>query len=149
MIIWVDADACPVPVKEVLFRAANRLKIDTVLVANQYLRTPASQYISAIQVPGGFDVADDYIEEQVTAGDVVITQDIPLAAKIVELGAVGLNPRGTLYDKESVRSHLARRDFMEEMRGAGMTTGGPDPLNQQDIAAFANQLDRLLTRLLR
>ncbi|MFK7912518.1 MAG: YaiI/YqxD family protein [Pseudomonadales bacterium] len=149
MRIWVDADACPVPIKEVLFRAAQRLETETILVANQYLRTPASPYIRAVQVPGGFDVADDYIEDQVSAADLVITQDIPLAAKIVELGAVALNPRGTLYDKETVRSHLARRDFMEEMRGAGMTTGGPDPLNQQDIAAFANQLDRLLTKMLR
>lgn len=149
MRIWVDADACPVPIKEVLFRAANRLEIETVLVANQYLRTPPSPHIRAVQVPGGFDVADDYIEDQVTAADLVITQDIPLAAKIVELGALALNPRGTLYDKETVRSHLARRDFMEEMRGAGMTTGGPDPLSQQDIANFANQLDRLLTRMLR
>lgn len=148
MRIWVDADACPVPIKEVLFRAAQKRQINTILVANQYLRTPPSPYISAVQVPGGFDVADDYIEDQVSDDDVVITQDIPLAAKIVELGAVALNPRGTLYDKESVRSHLARRNFMEEMRGAGMTTGGPDPLSPQDVAAFANQLDRLLTKML-
>ena len=149
MRIWVDADACPVAVKQILFRAAERLAIETVLVANQYLNTPPSQHIRSIQVPGGFDVADDYIEAQVSAGDLVITQDIPLAAKIVELEAIALNPRGTLYDKETVRSHLARRDFMEEMRGAGVATGGPDPLNAQDIAAFANQLDRLLTRMSR
>lgn len=149
MRIWVDADACPVPIKQVLFRAAERRQIETVLVANQYLRTPASRFISAIQVPGGFDVADDYIEAQVEPGDLVITQDIPLAAKIVECGGLALNPRGTLYDKETVRSHLARRDFMEELRGAGMTTGGPDPLSPQDVTAFANQLDRLLTKLLR
>ena len=149
MRIWVDADACPVPIKEILFRSAKRLEIETILVANQYLRTPASRFIRAVQVPGGFDVADDYIEDQVRAADVGITQDIPLAAKIVELGALALNPRGTLYDKESVRGHLARRNFMEEMRGAGMATGGPEPLNNQDIAAFANQLDRTLTRLLR
>ncbi len=147
MQVWVDADACPVPVKEVLFRAAQRLQLATTLVANQYLRTPNSPYIRAIQVPGGFDVADDYIEAQVAAGDLVITQDIPLAAKVVEQGAVALSPRGVLFDTESVRGHLARRNFMEEMRGAGMVSGGPDPLTNQDITQFANQLDRLLTRM--
>ncbi|MGI9327465.1 MAG: YaiI/YqxD family protein [Pseudomonadales bacterium] len=147
MQVWVDADACPVPIKEVLFRAAQRLKLVTTLVANQYLRTPNSPYIKAIQVPGGFDVADDYIEEQVAAGDLVITQDIPLAAKVVEQGAIALSPRGVLFDTESVRGHLARRNFMEEMRGAGMVSGGPDPLNNQDITQFANQLDRLLARM--
>lgn len=147
MQVWVDADACPVPVKEVLFRAAQRLQLATTLVANQYLRTPNSPYIKAIQVAGGFDVADDYIEGQVAAGDLVITQDIPLAAKVVEQGAIALSPRGVLFDTESVRGHLARRDFMEEMRGAGMVSGGPDPLTNQDITQFANQLDRLLTRM--
>ena len=147
MQIWVDADACPVAVKEVLFRAAMRLKLTTTLVANQYLRTPNSPYLKAIQVPGGFDVADDYIEAALASGDLVITQDIPLAAKVVELGATALSPRGVLFDKESVRAHLARRNFMEDMRGAGLVTGGPEPLNNQDVAAFANQLDRLLTRL--
>lgn len=147
MRVWVDADACPVPVKAVLFRAAQRLQIETILVANQYLRTPASGVIKAIQVPGGFDVADDYIEAQVSNGDLVITQDIPLAAKVVELGATALSPRGVLYDAESVRAHLARRNFMEDMRGAGMVTGGPDPMTKQDVTQFANQLDRLLHQL--
>ena len=149
MRIWVDADACPGAVKEVLFRAADRLEVETVLVANQFLRVPASRYVSSIQVAGGFDVADNEIVARMAAGDLVITADIPLAAEVVEAGGDALNPRGTLYTAENIAEHLARRNFMDELRSTGSITGGPASLGKSDIQAFANQLDRYLARHLK
>lgn len=146
MRIWVDADACPGVIREVLFRAANRLAVTTTLVANHHIRVPGSAHIRTTQVPSGFDKADDFIVAQVAAGDLVITGDVPLAARVVEGGATALNPRGTVYDKESVREHLGRRDFMEELRSAGLQTGGPASLSKTDVQTFANALDRFLAR---
>ena len=146
MNLWVDADACPKAVKEVIYRAAARMKIQTTLVANQFLTLPNSPYIRAIQVPGGFDVADAHIVAEIGTGDLVVTADIPLAAEVVSLGAVALNPRGTLYTEENIQSHLARRNFMEELRATGTITGGPLTLARTDIQSFANQLDRYLTK---
>ena len=146
MQIWVDADACPVVVKEILFRAADRTKTLVTLVANQYIRVPRSEYIKTVQVPSGFDVADNEIVQRAAAGDLVITADIPLAAEIIEKGAHALNPRGEMYSTENIRSLLNMRDFMDTMRSSGVdTSGGPPPLNQSDRQAFANQLDRFLT----
>lgn len=146
MQIWVDADACPVVIKDILYRAAERWQIQTTLVANQMLSTPASKYIKARQVPRGFDVADNYIVEQAGAGDLVITADIPLAAQVLEKGVLALNPRGELYSSETIRERLALRDMMEELRSSGVDTGGPRSFSQADRRAFANQLDKLLTR---
>lgn len=147
MHIWVDADACPGVIKEIIFRAAERKQIQTTLVANQMLRTPPSRFIRAIQVAHGFDVADAHIVDQVTGGDLVITADIPLAALVIERGADALNPRGELYTSATIRERLTMRNFMEELRSAGVETGGPAAFNQADRQAFANQLDRLLARL--
>jgi uncharacterized protein YaiI (UPF0178 family) len=144
--IWVDADACPVVVKQVLYRAAPRVGAPLTLVANQSLQIPRSQWINAVQVPAGFDVADNHIVQHCVAGDLVITADIPLAAEVIDKGALALNPRGTLYDKDNIRQRLAMRDFMEEMRSTGQLSGGPPPFSKQDIQAFANALDRLLAQ---
>ena len=144
MHIWVDADACPGPIKEILFRAAERVGIPLTLVANHPLRTPPSRLIRSVQVPGGFDVADRRIIEQVSPGDLVITADIPLAAEVVAGGAIALNPRGQLYTEANIRERLAMRDLMEELRSSGEVTGGPAALGKKDRQAFANQLDRLL-----
>ncbi|GAA5126643.1 YaiI/YqxD family protein [Alloalcanivorax gelatiniphagus] len=144
--IWVDADACPAVIRDVLFRAANRLGVTTTLVANHHIRIPRSPHIRFTQVASGFDKADDHIADQVNAGDLVITGDIPLAARVVENGGTALNPRGTLYDAESIREHLGRRDFMEELRSTGMQTGGPSSLSKSDVQTFANALDRFLAR---
>jgi uncharacterized protein YaiI (UPF0178 family) len=146
MKIWVDADATPKPVKEILFRAAQREKVTTTLVANQGLSTPNSPYLKTVQVSSGFDVADNYIVQECEAGDIVITADIPLAAEVVEKGALAINPRGEKYTRENIRQRLAMRDFMEQMRSAGEVTGGPKAYNQQDRQAFANSLDRLLAQ---
>jgi hypothetical protein len=146
MQIWVDADACPNVIKEILFRAAERLQIRTTLVANQPLRIPPSLYIKTIQVPAGFDVADNRIVQDLEAGDLVITADIPLAAEVIEKQGHALNPRGQFYTPENIRERLRIRNAMEEMRNSGMVTGGPPALNQSDRQAFANQLDRFLTR---
>ncbi len=146
MQIWVDADACPVVIKEIIFRAAERLKISTILVANQMLRTPPSRYIRAIQVPSGFDVADRYIVDQLATGDLVITADIPLASAIIERGAHALNPRGELYTVANIQERLTMRNFMESLRSAGVETGGPAAFNQADRQAFGNQLDRFLAK---
>ncbi|HKO87488.1 MAG TPA: YaiI/YqxD family protein [Burkholderiales bacterium] len=146
MNIWVDADACPAVVKEILFRAAERKQIPVVLVANKWLRTPPSPFIKAIQVPQGFDVADQYIVDVAQPGDLIITADIPLAAAIIDKGAHALNPRGELYSKENIREFLNMRDFMDGLRGSGIETGGPAAFSQSDRQAFANSLDRLLTR---
>ncbi|OGT88784.1 MAG: hypothetical protein A2286_06970 [Gammaproteobacteria bacterium RIFOXYA12_FULL_61_12] len=146
MKIWVDADACPVVVKEILFRAAERSRVEVTLVANQPVRTPPSPLINAIRVTAGFDVADNEIVKRVEKGDLVITSDIPLAAEVIEKGAQALNPRGELYTTDNVRARLNMRDFMETLRASGIQTGGPPPLNQADRQAFANQLDRFLAR---
>jgi uncharacterized protein YaiI (UPF0178 family) len=144
--IWVDADACPGVIKEILFRAAEREKISVTLVANQWLRTPPSRYIHAVQVPGGFDVADGEIVRRVAAGDMVVTQDIPLAALVLEKGALALNPRGELYTRETIAQRLSMRHFMEELRGTGVDTGGPAAFNQRDRQSFANALDSWLAK---
>lgn len=146
MQIWVDADATPSPVKDILFRAAQREQITTTLVANQGLSTPNSPYLKTIQVASGFDVADNYIVQQCEAGDLVITADIPLAAEVVDKGATAINPRGEKYTPENIRQRLAMRDFMEQMRSTGEVRGGPKAYNQQDRQAFANTLDRLLAK---
>jgi uncharacterized protein len=144
MQIWVDADACPNVVKEILFRAAERVQVPLILVANQPLRTPGSRLIRSVQVPAGFDVADNHIAAEVQPGDLVITADIPLAAAVIERGAHALNPRGERYTSDNIRERLSMRNFMDELRGSGVQTGGPAPLTQADRQAFANQLDRLL-----
>jgi len=144
--IWVDADACPVVIKEILFRAAERAQVETILVANQWLRTPPSRHIRAMQVAGGPDVADDAIAERVAAGDLVVTQDIPLAARVLEKQAIALNPRGELYTANTITERLSVRNFMEELRGAGIQTGGPATLHARDRQAFAAQLDRWLAQ---
>ena len=146
MQIWVDADACPGVIKEILYRAAIRKQIMLTLVANQALRTPASPYIKSLQVPSGFDVADNRIVELMEAGDLVITADIPLAASVIEKGGHALNPRGTLYSQENIRETLSLRNFMADLRSSGVETGGPPIFNQRDRQAFANQLDRLLAQ---
>jgi uncharacterized protein len=146
MRIWVDADACPKVIKEILFRAAKRAQVQVTLVANQSLRTPASQHIRSVQVSSGFDVADNEIVKQVAADDLVITADIPLAAQVVEKGAYALNPRGELYTIENVKARLSLRDFMANLRDSGVPTGGPPPLSLSDRQAFANHLDRLLAK---
>ncbi len=146
MQIWVDADACPGVIKEILFRAAERAAITTTLVANTLLRTPASRYIRALQVPRGFDVADNEIVQRLQAGDLVITADIPLAADVIEKGGHALNPRGEFYSKETIRALLTMRNFMDELRGSGVQTGGPAVFSNSDRQAFANQLDKFLAR---
>jgi uncharacterized protein len=145
--IWVDADACPRVIKDILFRAAQRLRVDVVLVANQPLAVPRQPYVRAVTVPQGFDVADKAITEWAQPGDLVVTADIPLAAAVVEKGVQALNPRGELYTRDNVRQHLSVRNFMDSLRGAGVQTGGPDAFNQRDRQNFANQLDSLLARL--
>ncbi len=146
MKIWVDADACPVVIKEILFRAAERAKIKLILVANQVIRHPESAYISAVQVSQGFDVADNYIVQQIGENDLVITSDIPLAADVLKKDAHALNPRGERYRKDSIESILTMRDFMDTLRASGTQTGGPPPLSQADRQTFANQLDRLIVQ---
>lgn len=146
MHIWIDADACPNVIKEILFRAAERVKVSLTLVANQSLRTPPSKYINSIRVGAGFDVADNEIVRRVKSGDLVITADIPLAAEVIEADAHALNPRGEFYTKDNIRQRLTMRNFMDELRGSGVDTGGPPTLNQSDRQAFANQLDRFLAQ---
>ena len=142
--ILVDADACPVAIKEILFRAAEREQVSVTLVANQYLRTPPSRHVRAVQVPGGFDVADHEIVRRVDAGDLVVTQDIPLAALVIEKGALALDPRGELHTSDTIAQRLGMRNFMDELRGAGVDTGGHAAFHARDKQAFANQLDRWL-----
>lgn len=144
MTIWVDADACPVPVKEMLFRAATRTNTMLILVANQYVSVPASPYIKMHQVDAGFDVADNEIVRRAEVGDMVITADIPLAAEVVAKGCVALNPRGELYTKENVKARLNMRDFLETLRSSGVQTGGAAPFAQTDRQRFAKQLDKWL-----
>ncbi|MFN3238880.1 MAG: YaiI/YqxD family protein [Pseudomonadales bacterium] len=144
MKIWVDADACPVVIKEILYRAAMREEITTTLVANQFLSVPKSPFLKALQVQQGFDVADNEIVQRCEAGDIVITADIPLAAEIVAKSAHALNPRGELYTAENIKGRLNMRDFMDTMRASGMESGGPPPLNKKDRQQFANNLDKLI-----
>jgi hypothetical protein len=146
MHIWVDADATPAVIKEILFRAAERKRVPMTLVANKLLRVPPSAYIRALQVPHGFDVADNEIASRLEQGDLVITADIPLAAQVIEKGGHALNPRGEFYSKENIREILNMRDFMEELRGAGLASSGPAVFSHADRQAFANQLDRFLAK---
>ena len=146
MKIWVDADACPVVIKEILFKAAERTGIKLTLVANQPVRVPPSRFISSIQVGSGFDVADNEIVERLEAGDLVITGDIPLAADVIEKGGHALSPRGERYTADNIKARLNIRDFMDTLRGSGIDTGGPPALNQGDRKAFADHLDRLLAQ---
>jgi uncharacterized protein YaiI (UPF0178 family) len=146
MQIWIDADACPGVIKEILFRAAQRTGVQLTLVANQFLRVPAAANISMIQVAQGFDVADNEIVKRAGAGDLVITSDIPLAAEVIDKGAYALSPRGEWYSTDNIRARLNMRDFMDTLRSSGVDTGGPPVLNQADRQAFANHLDSFLTR---
>ena len=146
MHIWIDADACPGVIKEILFRAAERLQIDTTLVANRLLRPPPSRFIRAVQVPAGFDVADAHIVAQVADGDLVVTADIPLAAAVLARGAHALNPRGELYTEANIAERLSMRNFLEELRSSGVQTGGPAAFSQADRQAFGAALDRFLAR---
>ena len=146
MKIWVDADACPGVIKDILFRAAQRTGMDLTLVANQPLRVPSVPNIHTLQVAQGFDVADNEIVKRMATGDLVITADIPLAAEVIDKGAVALNPRGELYSAENVRARLNMHDFMDTMRASGVNTGGPPPISQAERKAFAGALDRWLAR---
>lgn len=146
MKIWVDADACPVVIKEILFRAAERTETETTLVANQPLTVPRSRFIKTLRVRAGFDVADNEIVKRAAPGDLVITADIPLAAEILDRGAHAINPRGERYSPETIRERLNMRDFMDTMRASGVNTGGPPPISQSDRQAFANELDKFLAR---
>jgi len=144
--IWVDADACPKVIKEILYRAADRVSVPVILVANQPLQVPGSRYIRSIQVGAGFDVADNYIVKEAQTGDLVVTADIPLAAEVIAKGCLALNPRGELYTEDNIRQRLNMRDFMDTLRSSGVDTGGPASFSQTDRQTFANQLDRLLAR---
>ncbi|PIE25317.1 MAG: DUF188 domain-containing protein [Neptuniibacter caesariensis] len=146
MHIWVDADACPKVIKEILFRASERKEIPVTLVANHFLQTPPSPLINAVQVPQGFDVADNHIVAKMQTGDLVVTQDIPLASEVIDKQGVAINPRGELYTPENIRQRLSMRDFMETLRSSGVETGGPAAFSQADRQAFANALDRFLAR---
>lgn len=146
MKIWVDADACPGVVKEILFRAAERTQVQLTLVANQPVRTPPSRFITSVRVAGGFDVADNEIVKRLESGDLVITADIPLAAEVIDKGGHALSPRGELFTPDNIRDRLNMRDFMDTLRSSGINTGGPAALSQADRKAFADQLDRLLTK---
>jgi len=148
MKIWVDADACPVVIKDILFRAAVRKCVYTTLIANQQVQVPASRYINFVQVAQGFDVADNEIVKRLVAGDLVITGDIPLAAEVIGKGGHALNPRGEMYSADNIKARLSMRDFMETMRASGVNTGGPPPLTKSDQQSFANQLDKFLTKTL-
>lgn len=146
MHIWIDADACPRVIKEILYRASKRTGVRLTLVANQPLQVPPSRDIRTVQVGAGFDVADNYIVEQLAPGDLVVTADIPLASDAIDKGAFALNPRGELYTTENIRQRLNMRDFMDTLRSSGIDTGGPSTFGQAERQAFANQLDRLLAR---
>lgn len=145
--IWVDADACPVAIKEILFRAAERTRIETILVANKLLRVPPSPYLRAMQVPGGFDAADDEIVKQLQPGDLTITADIPLAAQVIAKGGHALDPRGEFYSASNIQERLTMRNFMEELRGSGVDISGPSTFSQSNRQAFAAELDRFITSL--
>lgn len=147
MQIWVDADACPVVIKEILFRAAERTQTAVTLIANQPIKVPNSRLIKSVQVSSGFDVADNEIVRRVSAGDLVITSDIPLAADVIEKKATALSPRGELYTESNIKARLTMRDFMDTLRSSGVDTGGAPPMNNNDRKAFADNLDRILAKL--
>ena len=146
MRIWVDGDACPVVIKELLFRAAVRVKVSVTVVANEKLRVPVSEFIQTLVVGSGANVADKRIVELVEAGDLVVTADVPLAAHVVQKGGIALNPRGELYTAENIGERITTRNLMDELRGNDLVTGGPAPFGTKDKQAFANQLDRLLAK---
>jgi len=148
MEIWVDADACPVVIKDILFRSAKRTEVQLTLVANLPLHIPPSRFIKMLKVASGFDVADNEIVKRLNAGDLVITSDIPLAAEVIEKGGLALSPRGELYSEDNIKARLTMRDFMDTLRASGIDTGGPPALSQSDRKAFANHLDKIFTRLL-
>jgi uncharacterized protein YaiI (UPF0178 family) len=149
MQIWVDADACPGVIKQILLRAAERTGIRMTLVANKPLRLPALANVSFLQVPAGFDAADRHIVQSMGRGDLVVTADVPLAAAVIEKGGIALNPRGELYTAENVRERLSMRNFLDELRGSGVDTGGPSALGQRERQLFANQLDRWLAKVVK
>jgi uncharacterized protein YaiI (UPF0178 family) len=144
MQIWVDADACPKAIKDILFRAAERTGIMTILVANQFLQTPPSRYIKLVLVTSGYDVADNEIVKRLRVGDLVITGDIPLAYEVIGKGGHAINPRGERYTQDTIKERLSMRDLMDTLRASGINTGGPSALTSRDIQAFANQLDKFL-----
>jgi uncharacterized protein YaiI (UPF0178 family) len=146
MKIWVDADGCPSAVREILFRAAERTQLQLMLVANHDLAIPRSRHIKMLKVRAGFDVADDEIVKRLDAGDLVVTGDIPLAAQVIDKGGQALSPRGELFTRDNIRSRLNMRDFLDTLRASGIDTGGPPALGQSDRKAFADHLDRILTR---
>lgn len=146
MKIWVDADACPNAIKEIIFRAATRTRTHVVLVANKPMRVPLTGFISAIQVSAGFDIADNKIVQEMNTGDLIVTADIPLADAVVDKGGYALNPRGELYTKENIKDRLSTRDLMEQLRDSGLMTGGPKALGTRDRQLFANQLDKILAK---
>jgi uncharacterized protein len=146
MQIWVDADACPAVIKQILLRAAERTGVHMTLVANKPVRVPAVPNVHFLQVPAGFDAADKRIIESMAPGDLVVTADVPLAAAVIDKGGVALNPRGELYTQENVRERLSMRNFLDELRGSGVDTGGPAALGQRERQMFANQLDRWLAK---
>ena len=146
MKIWVDADACPVAIREILFRASARIEIEVTLIANQQVSVPKSRHIKMLQVPSGFDVADEEIVKRMAPGDLVVTSDIPLAADAIEKGGFVLSPRGERFTKENIGARLNMRDFLETMRASGAVTGGPPALSQSDRKAFADELDKLLSK---
>ncbi len=148
MKIWVDADACPAVIKDILYKAVRRTKVSMTLVANQYLKIPASPFIKMLQVPAGYDVADNEIVKRCTKGDLVITNDIPLADEIIDNGGIALSPRGELFTTENIKPRLNIRDFMDTMRASGVNSGGPSALSQADRQEFANHLDKILTHYL-
>lgn len=149
MKIYVDADGCPRAVRDIVTRAGERRQVSTTLVANRHIHLPRSRFLTAVQVSSGMDIADHWIAARVEPGDLVITADVPLAAEVVETGAIALDPRGHLYDAETVRERLSVRDFMTEMRAAGLTGGGPPPFGEVEKRKFAAAFDRILTRALR
>ena len=145
--IWVDADACPNLIKNVIFRLADNRQVDVVLVSNHYVKTPNSRFVSAKQVGKGFDEADNEIIALMSGGDLVGTGDLPLANDVIQKGGFAINPRGTVYDEENIKSHLSRRDLMEDLRDSGVVSGGPSALNKKNVQEFANAIDRLVTKL--
>ena len=145
--IWVDADACPNLIKNVIFRLADNRQVDVVLVSNHYVKTPNSRFVSAKQVGKGFDEADNEIIALMSAGDLVVTGDLPLANDVIQKRGFAINPRGTVYDEENIKSHLSRRDLMEDLRDSGVVSGGPSALNKKNVQEFANAIDRLVTKL--
>ena len=145
--IWVDADACPNLIKNVIFRLAENRQVDVVLVSNHYVKTPNSRFVSAKQVGKGFDEADNEIIALMSAGDLVVTGDLPLANDVIQKRGFAINPRGTVYDEENIKSHLSRRDLMEDLRDSGVVSGGPSALNKKNVQEFSNAIDRLVTKL--